>query len=166
MLPIGQGRLNYFAFPIMAFFFIEGLWWLRVQRSRLLGYASTGLIISILMYGYIHIGLEYYKDLSGKSVKFNQYVYNCIGKALVNAKKNNAALVVYEHTHLYHHRLIAITHPEYKVNAPVDVSILADKKEVCKHPELKSRDVFVFVGPGSNDYSPLTFDDICSGQTL
>ena len=134
MLPVGAYRLNYFALPMLAFFYIEGIYLVNQININVFRNLFKCTIPFCLIFFILFVFTTYYYDIKGRYT-YDKRAYDNYGQAINEAYIKNAAIAVLEEAVLWHHKMIMQTHPNYNINKAIDIQVVPDRTKLMYSKE-------------------------------
>lgn len=146
-LPVGEARLDYYAFLMLAYFVVAGAHVLYSWRSPLMRFlVGCYVVVSVMYFGVFYLELQY-KELKFQSSGFDQGIYSNIGRALARANEIDATLVVLKDTSPVLHDLLIKAHPNYLVTKQLKIVVVDNVDAIRKMTDIAPGSKLMFIGP-------------------
>lgn len=125
-LPLGQARINYFAFLFTTYFMITGLFFL-IKKVKYIKYILVPIVLFATIF---QISRNYYREFENKNLIFDQKIYKNVGSAIINAQNTDLPIIV-NNNEFYpasimqdQENLIIKAHHLFKPNNPIKFYII------------------------------------------
>ncbi|MFC1504031.1 hypothetical protein ACFL6D_01300 [Spirochaetota bacterium] len=157
-LPLGPRRLNYFAVPMMIYFFIDGIHAFTDRYSiiKVLKKIYIYSLLVVLMGLFIKL---YLNELNGLNTIFDQKAYDNYGLSIRSAYEKNAIIAILDEALPFHHTMFLKAHPAYKTYDQILVLHVMDISELYNEKNIADNRNIVVVKKYT--YSIRSFRELC-----